>query len=315
MPKYKVGNLFGWEPASNIIAKPFVKWAGGKNGLLPQLENLLPQNFDNIKEVTYIEPFVGGGAMLFHMLRNHKNIKKAIINDINVDLIKCYELIANNPQELIKHLKEIETSYYRKSDNERKDLYYLYRDRYNSKDVLPNERAALFVFLNHTCFNGLYRVNKKGEFNVPYGSYKQPKICNDGLIMENHRLLSSVELVIRTPGDYKMVAKNLSRRYVNFVYLDPPYRPLSVTSYFKQYSSDPFGDTQQEELKSFFDELSSKGCLLMLSNSDSKDENGESYFETLYKGYDLKKLLAPRFIGTSSDGRMKLNEVLIRNYR
>ena len=314
MPEHKVGNLFGWEPASNTIAKPFVKWAGGKSGLLSQLENLLPQDFDMLKDVTYIEPFVGGGAMLFHMLRKHKNIKKAVINDIDVDLIRCFELIAKNPRVLIRRLREMEILYYRCSENEKNDLYYLYRDRYNGEDIDQDEKAALFIFLNHTCFNGLYRVNKNGKFNVPFGRYKYPNICNEALLMENHRLLSSVNLIIRTPGDYKLIVRNLSRRHTNFVYLDPPYRPLSVTSYFKQYSSDPFGDTQQEELKTFFDELSLRECLLMLSNSDSKDENGNSYFETLYNGYNIKKLLAPRYIGTHSDGRTKLNEVLIRNY-
>ena len=159
MPKHKVGNLFGWEPASNTIAKPFVKWAGGKSGLLPQLDSLLPQDFDLLKDITYIEPFVGGGAMLFHMLRKHRNIKKVVINDINVDLIKCYELISRNPRVLIRHLREMEILYYRCSEKEKKDLYYLYRDKYNREELEPNEKAALFIFLNHTCFNGLYRVN------------------------------------------------------------------------------------------------------------------------------------------------------------
>lgn len=314
MPDNKIGDLFGWVSPHNTTARPFVKWAGGKGNLLPQLEKLLPVNFDTISNVTYIEPFVGGGAMLFHMLRNHKNIEKVVINDINADLIRCYDLIARKPQILIDYLKKIEERYYQCGEEKRVKLYYDYRDMYNRAGLEPDERAAVFIFLNHTCFNGLYRVNKKGEFNVPFGYYKSPKICNEVLLMDNHHLLSSVDLLIRTPGDYKKIVKNLSRRNLNFVYLDPPYRPISVTSYFKQYSSDPFGDTQQEELKIFFDTLSSKGCLLMLSNSDSKDDNGESYFESLYEGYNIKKLSAPRYINKNSNRRANLKEVLIRNY-
>ena len=279
-----------------IVAKPFVKWAGGKGNLLQKLEALLPANFDDLGNVTYIEPFVGGGAMLFNMLQRHKCITRAVINDINADLIRCYELIARTPEVLIEHLNDIENNYYSVEYPSRKELFYAYRDQYNSEGIHPDERAALFIFLNHTCFNGLYRVNAAGKYNVPYGRYKKPIICNEELIMEDHRLLNSVELVIRQPGDYKLVRQNLSRNNMNFVYFDPPYRPLSVTSYFKEYSNSPFGDKQQEELKLFCDKLSTPNCLIMLSNSDSKNEDGESYFEELYEGYHFERVYAPRFI-------------------
>lgn len=297
-----------------VVPKPFVKWAGGKGNLLQQLEALLPTNFDDLENVTYIEPFVGGGAMLFHMLQHHKCIKRAVINDINSDLIRCYQLVTNEPQILIDRLRNIEDNYFSVDFPARRDLYYAYRDQYNSEGIHPDERAALFIFLNHTCFNGLHRVNSAGKFNVPYGRYKKPVICNEELIMADHRLLNSVELVIRQPGDYKQVRQNLSRNNPNFVYFDPPYRPINETSSFKEYSNDPFGDRQQEELKEFCDRLTNQNCLIMLSNSDSKTDSGISYFDTLYDGYDLKRVLASRFINADPEKRKKQTEVVIRSY-
>jgi DNA adenine methylase len=297
-----------------VVAKPFVKWAGGKGNLLQKLEALLPTDFDDLENVTYIEPFVGGGAMLFHMLQRHKCITRAVINDINADLIRCYQLIANEPKILIDRLKNIEKCFYNMDLPSRKEFFYDYRDQYNSEGIHPDERAALFIFLNHTCFNGLHRVNAAGKFNVPYGRYKKPVICNEELIMADHWLLNSVELEIRQPGDYKLVRQNLSRYHPNFVYFDPPYRPLSATSSFKEYSNNPFEDRQQEELKQFCDRLSAQNSLIMQSNSDSKTEDGNSYFEALYEGYDIQRLLASRFINADPEKRRKLTEVVIRNY-
>lgn len=296
-------------------AKPFVKWAGGKGLLLPQLEALLPADFDELQDVTYVEPFVGGGAMLFHMLRNHKNITRVVINDINPDLIHCYKLIAHEPYELIKRLESIEKSYFSVSESARDELYYAYRDQFNRDGIPADERAALFIFLNHTCFNGLYRVNTRGKFNVPTGRYKKPMICNKELILANHELLNSVELIIREPGDYKCIMRNLSRTSTNYIYLDPPYRPLSVTSYFKEYSANPFGDKEQVELKLFCDHLTAKGCFIMESNSESRDENGDFYFEKLYENYDIQRVYSSRFINAKAYKREKLAEVLIRNYK
>lgn len=297
-----------------IVAKPFIKWAGGKGNLLQKLEALLPAQFDDLQNVTYIEPFVGGGAMLFHMLHHHKCIKRAVINDINPDLIRCYKLIARTPEVLIERLSVIENNYYNVGYTSRKELYYAYREQYNSEGIHPDERAALFVFLNRTCFNGLYRVNAAGKFNVPYGRYKEPVICNKELILADHQILNSVELIIRQAGDYKNIRQNLSRSNVNFVYFDPPYRPLSVTSSFKEYSNSPFGDKQQEELKLFCDKLSNQNCLIMQSNSDSKTDNGDSYFDALYAGYNIQRILAARFINADPEKRVKLTEIVISNY-
>lgn len=297
-----------------ITARPFVKWAGGKGNLLQKLEALLPTNFDDLQNVTYIEPFVGGGAMLFYMLQNHKCIKRAVINDINTDLIRCYQLIARTPEILIEHLRILENDYYSADNLARKELFYSYRDQYNSEGIHPDKRAALLIFLNHTCFNGLYRVNASGQFNVPYGRYKTPVICNEELIMADYRLLNSIELVIRQPGDYKLIGRNLSKNCLNFVYFDPPYRPLLGLSNFKSYSNSPFGDEQQKELKLFCDRLTIRNCQVMLSNSDSKEQNNVCYFEKLYEGYYFSRVLAPRYINANSEKRNELEEIVIRNY-
>ena len=293
-----------------VVAKPFVKWAGGKGNLLQKLEALLPADFDDLQNVTYIEPFVGGGAMLFHMLNNHKNIKRVVINDINKDLIRCYQLIKKDPQALIDILYPMEQQFYEKGEEDRKAFFYEIRQHYNTLKIHEDLRAAYFIFLNHTCFNGLYRENGSGSFNVPFGRYKNPKICNVDVIMADHKVLSKVDVIC---GDYKNIISHLGKGY-NFIYLDPPYRPLPGSNNFNQYSKSGFNDKEQEELKTFCDRLSSKDCHWMLSNSDSFNLDGTSYFECLYKGYFINRVLAPRFINAHADKREKQSEVLITNY-
>ena len=296
-------------------AKPFVKWAGGKGSLVDELNTMLPPDFDAYDRVTYIEPFVGGGAMLFNMLQTHKNIKRVVINDINRDLITTYRLVKTDPQRLIELTRRYEDVFFTLDTTGRRELYYQYRDLYNQGIVDENERAALFMFLNHTCYNGLYRVNAKGHFNVPYGKYVCPVICNEELIMEDHELLNSVECAILPPGSYQSVYKHIGTKGSNFVYIDPPYRPLKIdSSNFKEYSSEPFGDWQQIQLKFFCDRLSARGCRVMVSNSDSKNVDGSSFFETLYEGYNICRVEAPRCINSDGQGRRKMKEVLIRNY-
>lgn len=296
-------------------AKPFVKWAGGKRGLLPQLEKLLPSNFYKFEDVTYIEPFVGGGAMLFHMLKHHKNIRRAVINDMNADLIMCYQLVKDRPLELIERLQEYNSIYYNEDIANQRELYYAFRDKFNRNDINAADRAALFIVLNKTCFNGLYRENALGKFNVPCGRYKKPIICDEVTIMQDHLLLNSIELHILPPGDYCRVSRNLSTKGQNFLYLDPPYRPLLNENNFKEYTRNPFGDKEQVLLKSFCDRLTKKGVLIMLSNSNSKNPDGSSFFEELYEGYDFKNVYAPRCINAFPNKRSKLSEVLIRNYK
>lgn len=293
-----------------IIAKPFVKWAGGKGSLVKLLATHLPADFSEKKDVTYIEPFVGGGAMLFYMLVHFSNIRRAVINDVNADLMYCYQLIKNSPEMLIEQLKRIEKEYLKLKTMEEKSIYYYrMRDKYNGAIPKIDERAACFIFLNKTCFNGLYRVNTSGQFNVPFGKYKKPNICDESLIMVDHELLKEVDIYM---GNYTEVYKHLGSGY-NYVYVDPPYRPLSGTAHFKEYSHNVFDDKEQERLKLFCDRLTDRGCQIMQSNSNSQDD-GESYFAILYQGYYIDQIKAPRYINAHVGKREKETELLIMNY-
>ncbi|MCD8094412.1 MAG: Dam family site-specific DNA-(adenine-N6)-methyltransferase [Bacteroides sp.] len=293
------------------IAKPFVKWAGGKGSLIKQLIECLPQDFAEQQNVTYIEPFVGGGAMLFYMLAHYPNIKRAIINDVNEDLINCYLLIKENPTQLIVLLRNIKDEYYKLATLEEKTRYYYQmRERYNNDEFAIAERAACFIFLNKTCFNGLYRVNTNGKFNVPFGKYERPNICDEELIMADHRILQDVDIFV---GEYKNITKHLGKRY-NFIYIDPPYRPLSGSACFIEYSHNIFNDTEQEKLKVYCDMLTQKGCKIMQSNSNSIDYDGISYFTKLYSTYTISQILAHRFINAHAGKRDKQTELLIMNY-
>lgn len=298
------------QKSKDITPRPFVKWAGGKGQLLQQLESFFPEDLDHQQSVTYIEPFVGGGAMLFHMLTRHQNIRRVVINDINKDLIRCYQLVKESPQTLIELLRPFEQRYYALNEDERRQYFYEVRNEYNNSDLTADQRAACFIFLNHTCFNGLYRENASGGFNVPFGGYKKPKICNEDVIRADHKVLSKVDIIC---GDYKNILTHLSKGY-NFIYFDPPYRPLMGSSNFNQYSKSGFGDPEQVELKAFCDRLTGRGCHMMLSNSDSTNEDGASYFETLYNGYTFNRLLAQRSISADGQKRKKQSEVLITNY-
>ena len=293
------------------IAKPFVKWAGGKGKLKNTLESQLPADFNQQVNVTYIEPFVGGGAMLFHMLNNYPNIKRVVINDINKDLITCYKLIKNTPEILIEKLECIEREYHAlENEEDRRNYYYAMRGAYNNLLDDDDERAACFMFLNHTCFNGLYRENFIGKFNVPFGRYKNPTICNEDVIMADHKVLAKVDVYC---NNYSRTIRNLGKGY-NFIYLDPPYRPLLGSSNFNQYSKSSFGDLEQYELKRYCDKLTKRGCYWMLSNSDSRNENGMSFFEELYDNYYFRRVSAPRVINATGNKRKRQMEVLITNY-
>lgn len=293
------------------IAKPFVKWAGGKGSLIKQLTECLPQDFDKQQNVTYIEPFVGGGAMLFYMLTHYSNIKRAIINDVNEDLINCYLLIKEDPARLIVLLHSIKDEYYNLDTIEKKmQYYYRIRERYNNDELAIVERAACFIFLNKTCFNGLYRVNTSGKFNVPFGKYERPNICDEELIMTDHKVLQKVDI---HSGRYNNITKHLDKGY-NFIYIDPPYRPLSGSACFIEYTHNIFDDTEQEKLKAYCDMLTQKGCKIMQSNSNSIDDDGMPYFAKLYNTYTINQILAHRFINAHAGKREKETELLIMNY-
>lgn len=292
-------------------AKPFIKWVGGKSQLIEQLTNLLPADFDNWKDVTYIEPFVGGGAMLFHMLQNHPNITHAVINDINTDLITCYKTIRDNPHELINALKKTQQEYYSLTSEEERKAYFLAsRDRYNEKDLDAIENTVKFIFLNRTCFNGLYRVNKSGSFNVPFGRYTNPQICDEVTILKDSELLKRVSILnVDFEGTFEYAKGN------TLFYFDPPYRPLSDTSSFNDYTKDSFNDDAQIRLKEYCDKIDESGFKFMLSNSDCKGKNEEDmFFDILYRDYNIERVWASRSINANPQKRGKLTEILVRNY-
>ncbi len=291
-------------------AKPFIKWVGGKNQLIEQLEALLPADFDNWQNVTYVEPFVGGGAMLFHLLQTRKNIKRAIINDINGKLTTCYKVIKENPQALIERLESTQKFYYSLPTEEAKKSVYLnYRDRFNSEGLDDLEVTALFIILNRTCFNGLFRENKSGQFNVPFGKYEKPLICDKANILAVSRMLQNVEILT---GDFEETLNQIDGHA--FFYFDPPYRPLSNTSSFNSYTKEDFNDNAQVRLKVFCDRLNSLGHHFMLSNSDCFSKDGDCFFEKLYRDYSIERVWASRNINADASKRGKLTEIVVRNY-
>ena len=271
----------------NSKAKPFVKWVGGKGQLIEQLEQKLPADFDNWENATYIEPFVGGGAMLFYMLQQHPNIKRAVINDINSDLITCYRTVRDNVERLIPSL------------------------RYNEKNLDPIENTTKFFFLNRTCFNGLYRVNKKGLFNVPCGKYLQPQICDEDTLRVDSELLKRVEIL---EGDFEKTL--LYAQDNTLFYFDPPYRPLSDTSSFNDYTKEAFNDDSQVRLKEFCDQVVAGGHSFMLSNSDCKGKNeADNFFDVLYADYHIDRVMASRNVNANGAKRGKISELLVHSYR
>jgi DNA adenine methylase len=291
--------------------KPFIKWVGGKTQLIEQLDRQLPADFGNWQDVTYIEPFVGGGAMLFYMLQRYPNIQHAVINDINGDLTTCYQSVRDMPEELILSLKNIEQEYLNlKTEEERKDFFIHARARYNEKDSKPIENTTLFFYLNRTCFNGLYRVNKSGGFNVPFGKYANPTICDVDTIRNDSKLLQRVEIL---NGDFEHTFEYAGGN--TLFYFDPPYRPLSDTSSFNDYTKESFNDDAQERLKKYCDRIHKAGFKFMLSNSDckGKDEK-DSFFDVLYGEYKIERVLASRSINSNPSKRGKLTEILVHNY-
>lgn len=252
----------------------------------------------------------GGGAMLFHMLQHHPNITYAVINDINPDLTTCYEVVKSQPETLIQSLLQIQTEYHALSDEEtRRDFYMQMRENFNTKSLNPIENTTLFFFLNRTCFNGLYRVNRKGLFNVPFGKYAHPTICDANTIMTDSELLQRVTIL---HGDYQQTLAHAGKH--TLFYFDPPYRPLSNTSSFNDYSAEAFDDVAQVRLKEFCDQVHVAGHRFMLSNADCFSHNSDRFFEDLYVNYDIQRVWASRNVNANASKRGKLQELLIRNF-
>lgn len=293
-----------------IKAKPFIKWVGGKTQLLGNIEKALPENFAQQKNLTYIEPFVGGGAVLFWILQQYPNITKAVINDINSDLTSAYKTIKETPSELIKILQVIQDEYLPLDEGKRKEYFLDKRERFNSKALDSVENTALFIFLNRTCFNGLYRVNRKGLFNVPFGRYVNPKICDEQTIFADSEILQKVKILT---GDFEDTLKYATSN--SLFYFDPPYKPLSETSAFNSYAKEDFNDSEQIRLSKFCKKINLLGHNFILSNSDVKGENpDDNFFDDLYEQFSIKRVFATRMVNSNAERRGKLTELLITNY-
>lgn len=249
--------------------------------------------------------------MLFFMLQKYPQISKAVINDINPRLINVYTAIRDTPEALIEKLSDIEKSYKSIGDYDQQKEYYLnIRKEFNSRTLSAIDDAGYMIFLNRTCFNGLYRENSKGEYNVPFGRYANPTICDRELIMADSRLLQRVTIL---QGDFTQIANYTDNR--TFVYLDPPYRPLDATSNFNSYVKEAFDDNEQIRLKEFFCRLTDAGCYVMESNSDGRSRNPENmFFDNLYRDFNIQRVTAKRFINANPTRRGNMSELLITNY-
>lgn len=296
-------------------ACPFVKWVGGKGQLIGQLETLMPAVLWK-EPFTYVEPFVGGGAMLFYILQHFPHILRAAINDINHNLTEAYRVVKENPDALVLQLKHIEKEYKSlKTEDARKTYYLEMRQMFNDESIDTIGKTSLLLFLNRTCFNGLYRENSRGVFNVPFGRYANPTICNAAIIYTDSELLNKFDVEILN-GDFENVVGMIDEHGLNFIYFDPPYRPLSATSSFNSYVKEAFNDNEQRRLSHFCRRLSKQGnCLWMLSNADCTAKNPEDrFFEEIYHGFDIQRVWASRSVNAIASKRGKLTELLIRNY-
>ncbi len=302
-----------------MYARPFLKWAGGKSQLLNQLQFYYPVDLRKGKIKKYFEPFLGGGAVFFDIVRRY-NIEKAFLTDKNDELILIYKVIQKNPKELIEFLSKYSEQYQKLSEEERKKYYYDIRRNLNQQRFQINyqkysenwiSRAAQLIILNKTCYNGLFRLNKKGEFNVPFGKYKNPKILDKDNIIRISKILQIAEINI---GNFNSTEYEIDEE--SFVYFDPPYRPLNKTSSFTSYSKYSFDDSDQIQLSKYFYKLNrERNPKLMLSNSDPQNENPhDNFFNELFNDFKIIKVNANRMINCNAEKRGQITELLITNY-
>lgn len=299
-------------------ATPFLKWAGGKKQLLPEFDKRLPTELKTGEINKYIEPFIGGGAVFFYIIQKFK-IDESYIFDINEELILAYKVIKNDVDGLIDILRILESEYLVLNEAARKVFYYDIRDRFNENknkidftEYNSNwiDGAAHIIFLNKTCFNGLFRVNSKGEFNVPIGRYKNPQILNENNLRNVSLVLENTQI---NQGDFSDCEAFIDGH--TFVYFDPPYRPINKTSSFTSYSKENFNDHDQRRLAKFYNSLDAKGTKIMLSNSDPKNENpNDNFFEENYSRFNIERVNAKRNINCNGLKRGSIYELIITNY-
>jgi DNA adenine methylase len=292
--------------------RPFLKWAGGKGQLLPAIEERLPQGLDDGSITRYVEPFVGSGAVFFALAGRH-SFEEAYLFDTNPDLILVYRVVKEEVDELISLLSSLASSYEDAAPVGRRDFYYAVRTRFNRSTGCAAdrvERAADFLFLNRTCYNGLYRVNRSGLFNVPFGRYTRPRICPAETLREASAALDRAEI---GQGDFELSGPVIDEE--TFVYFDPPYRPISRTSSFTGYARGGFTDAEQIRLSRFFADLDRKGARLLLSNSDPTNADPEDrFFDELYRDFVVERVPARRAINSVASRRGPVRELLVRNY-
>ena len=289
-------------------AKSFLKWAGGKTQLLEEIRQRYPKELGkSIKK--YAEPFIGGGAVLFDILNTYK-LDEVYISDKNAELINVYITLRDNCDELISLLQNYQSDYQPLDNEARKCYFYAKRSRFNElkkANTHDVEAAALFIFLNRTCFNGLYRVNAHGEYNVPMGAYKNPRICDETNLKNTSELLQCVKIVC---ADYKQSEEFIDN--TTFAYFDPPYRPLSSSANFTSYTENEFDDNCQTELANYIKKLDSMGAYVVASNSDPKNTNpDDNFFDELYSGMEINRIYATRMINSNASARGKITEILV----
>ncbi len=304
--------------SNNDPIKPFLKWAGGKYRSSKQIEQFLPKHIKESKTIDhYFEPFVGGGGLFFY-LSNKYSIKHAYINDINKELMLTYQVIKKDVASLIEYLEDIQMKFLPLNHNERKSFYLDIRNEFNENLADFNYeaysidhviRASQVIFMNKTCFNGLFRVNKKGEFNVPMGRYKNPKILDESNLKKVSSVLKNTKI---NNGDYSYIEDLIKDN--SLIYFDPPFKPLTKTSSFTSYSESPFGDLEQEKLADFYQKISANKRYIILSNSDPKNvDESDNYFDELYSNFQIHRILVPRSINSNGKGRGKISEILVTN--
>jgi DNA adenine methylase len=302
----------------NFGARPFLKWAGGKGQLLPKFQELYPKQLVDKKIKTFYEPFLGSGAVFFDIAQNF-DINSAFLYDINEELILTYKVVQKDVSKLLDFLYRYQRDYIKLDKLKRQDYFYSQRTNYNLQRFnidynkysdlwLP--RAAQLIFLNRTCFNGLYRVNSKGEFNSPAGDYDNPTICDEKNLLSVSKVLQIAEI---KKADFKEIINDLKSK--SFVYFDPPYRPISKTASFKAYSKHDFADNEQIQLAQLYKKLDSEGVKVMLSNSDPKNNNpNDNFFDEIYNGYNIYRVPAKRMINSNASKRGLINEIVVTNY-